>query len=76
MSFTYLVSEVNSGASFDDEIINSVSKTTEVFSKLYHSLWIIREIKLDTKVKFYKVAILLFCIAQYRKYPLNDTLTN
>ena len=53
-SFTYLGSKINFDVPLEDEIVNTISKATFAFRKLYHDLWNERGISMKTQVHIYQ----------------------
>ena len=65
--FSYLDNKVNTCAYLDDKMVNWVEKAPSTFGKIYHRLWNKRDIKLETKIVVYNVALL--AILLYGSHP-------
>ena len=56
--FSYLGSTVSTAVNIDSEVDKRIAKASSTFGRLMASLWDRRGIKLKTKLKVYKTAIL------------------
>ena len=56
--FTYLGSTLSRAVHIDDEVIARIAKASVTFGRLRANIWEQNGIKLDTKLKVYKVVVL------------------